>query len=110
MSALTLNLPDNLYEKAMQAAASKNLSIDSLMTVALTQTLSRLLADPVLEERAARATGEGLAQFLAQVPTIDPPELDALPEGYQPTLDSRIESAIREHGAAEPTSGFHPRE
>ena len=52
MSALTVNLPDNLHEKAREVAASKNLSMDALVTIALTQSLSRLVADPQLEERA----------------------------------------------------------
>jgi len=84
MSALTVNLPDNLHEKAREVAASKNLSMDALVTIALTQSLSRLIAEPPLEQRAARATGKGLDEFLAQVPTSDPPEWDRLPDGYQP--------------------------
>lgn len=83
MSALTINLPDNLHQKAREVAASKNLSMDALVTIALAQSLSRLIAEPLLEERAARATGQGLDEFLAQVPSTEPPEWDHLPEGYQ---------------------------
>ena len=83
MCALTVNLPDNLHEKARQVAASKNLSMDALVTIALTQSLSRLVLEPHLEERAARATGKGMDEFLAQVPAAEPPEWDRLPEGYQ---------------------------
>ena len=83
MSALTVNLPDHLHEKALEVAASKNLSLDALVTIALTQSLSRLIAEPNLEERAARATGKGITDFLAQVPDAEPPESDRLPEGYQ---------------------------
>jgi plasmid stability protein len=82
MSALTVNLPDNLHDKAREVAASKNLSMDALVTIALTQSLSRLVAEPLLEERAARSTGKGLNEFLAQVPATNPPEWDKLPEGY----------------------------
>jgi hypothetical protein len=83
MSALTVNLPENLHEKAREVAASKNLSMDALVTIALSQSLSRLIAEPHLEERAARATGEGITDFLAQVPDAEPPEWDRLPESYQ---------------------------
>ncbi len=48
-----------------------------------TQSLSRLVAELHLEQRAARATGKGLDEFLAQIPCTDPPEWDRLPEGYQ---------------------------
>jgi hypothetical protein len=83
MSALTVNLPDNLHEKAREVAALKNLSMDALVTIALTQSLSRLIAEPLLEERAARATGNGADEFLDQVPGAEPPPWDKLPEGYK---------------------------
>jgi hypothetical protein len=86
MSAVTVNLPDNLHEKARQVAASKDLSLDALIAIALAQTLSRLVADPDLEERAARATGHGLDDFLSQVPGAEPPDWDRLPDGYQRNL------------------------
>ena len=69
MSVVTVNLPDNLHEKAREVAASKNLSMDELVAIALSQSLSRLVRDPSLEERAARATGERMREFLAQVPS-----------------------------------------
>jgi post-segregation antitoxin (ccd killing protein) len=83
MSALTVNLPEPLHEKAREVAASKNLSMDALVTIALAQSLSRLVAEPYLEERAARATGKGMDEFLAQVPAAEPSEWDRLPKGYQ---------------------------
>ena len=51
MSALTVNLPDNLHEKALQVAAARNLSMDTLVAIALTQSLSRLVRDPYWEGR-----------------------------------------------------------
>lgn len=83
MSVMTINLPDNLQEKAREVAAAKNLSLDALVSIALAQSLSRLVRDPHLEERAARATGKGINEFLAQVSRGDPQESDKLPEGYQ---------------------------
>jgi predicted transcriptional regulator len=83
MSVMTINLPDDLQEKAREAAAAQNLSLDALVSIALAQSLSRLLRDPHLEERAARATGKGFGEFLAQVPCARPLESDKLPEGYQ---------------------------
>ena len=83
MAALTVNLPDNLHNKAREVAVAKKLSMDALVTIAMTQSLSRLVAEPRLEERAARATGKGMTEFLAQVPNAAPPEWERLPEGYQ---------------------------
>jgi hypothetical protein len=57
--------------------------MDALVTIALTQSLSRLVRDPHLEERAARASGKGISEFLAQVPNAEPAEGDKLPEDYR---------------------------
>lgn len=84
MSALTVELPDKLHQKAREVAAAKNLSMDALVTIALTQSLSRLVPDPYLEARAGQSTGKGLEEFLAQVPSSEPSDNDCLPEGYEP--------------------------
>jgi hypothetical protein len=84
MSALTVELPEHLHQKAREVAAAKNLSMDALVAIALTQSLSRLVEDPYLQERAAHATGKGLEEFLAKVPPGEPPAWDQLPEGYEP--------------------------
>jgi hypothetical protein len=83
MSVMTVTLPDKLHEKAREVAASKNLSMDALVSIALAQSLSRLVRDPELEARAARATGKGIGEFLSQVPTAEPPEWDQLPQDYK---------------------------
>lgn len=83
MSEMTVNLPENLHGKALEVAASKNLSMDALVSIALAQSFSRLVRDPHLEARAARATGRGIGEFLSQIPSVDAPEWGQLPEGYQ---------------------------
>lgn len=83
MSVMTVNLPDDLHEKAIEVAAAKKLSMDALVSIALAQSLSRLVRDPHLEERAARATGKGIDEFMSQVPSAEPPEWDRLPKDYK---------------------------
>jgi hypothetical protein len=83
MSVMTVNLPDNLHEKAREVAASKNLSMDALVTIARTQSLSRLIRDPHLEERAVRASGKGMSEFLEQVPAAESLEQDKLRKSYE---------------------------
>ena len=84
MISITVNLPDHLHEKAREVAASKNLSMDALVSIALAQCVSRLVRDLHLEERAARATGKGIDEFLSQAPNASAPEWDRLPENYRP--------------------------
>jgi hypothetical protein len=83
MSVMTVNLPENLHEKAREVAAAKNLSMDALVSISLAQSLSRLVRDPDLEARAARATGKGISEFLSQVPAAEAPDWDKLQDGYR---------------------------
>jgi hypothetical protein len=78
MSALMVDLPEKLQEKAREVAAARHLSLDALIAVSLAQTLSRLVADPYLERRAAQATGSGLQDFLDQVPDVPADAADRL--------------------------------
>lgn len=78
MSALMVELPEKLQEKAREVAASRRLSLDALIAVSLAQTLSRLVADPYLDQRSAQATGQGLKVFLDQVPDAATEEQDRL--------------------------------
>jgi len=78
MSALTVELPEGLRQKAQEVAAAKGLPLESLAAIALSQTLSRLVHDPELEQRAARATGQGIKAFLEQVPDVEPEPCDRL--------------------------------
>jgi hypothetical protein len=84
MSLLTIELPETLHQKAREVAAARNLSVEALVAIALEQTLSRLVPDPYLEQRAARATGKGIEEFLAAVSDSSRVESDRLPEGYRP--------------------------
>ena len=81
---MTVDLPELLHQKAREVAAAKKLSMDALITIALSQSLSRLVPDPYLEERASRAPGKGIEALLAKVPANQPPDSDRLPEGYKP--------------------------
>jgi hypothetical protein len=76
MSALMVDLPEKLQEKAREVAVARHLSLDALIAVSLAQTLSRLVVDPYLERRATQATGTGLRDFLDQVPDVPADEGD----------------------------------
>lgn len=78
MTALQVQLPERLYQKATEIAASQHLSLDMIVAASLAQWLSRIVPDSYLEERAARATGQGLAAVLADAPDTPPEEYDRL--------------------------------
>jgi hypothetical protein len=78
MTALEVQLPERLYDKAIAVAESQNLSMDMIVAASLAQWLARIIPDPYLEERAQRATGTAFSELLSQVPDVPPTEEDSL--------------------------------
>ncbi len=78
MIAVTVELPGEICEKALEVAKSQKQSFDEFVTISLAQSLSRIIKDPYLEKRAKRATGKGIEKFLAQVPDVEPENYDRL--------------------------------
>jgi Arc/MetJ family transcription regulator len=80
MSRLTIEIDEEAKAAVEQAAREQNLSASDFVKLALTQALSRLLKDPVLEARAARADGSGFRDFNASVPNVPPTPSDQVIE------------------------------
>lgn len=79
MSAIRIELPDRVHERALELARKNSMSLERLMLVALVEKLSTMLPDPALEERARRGTLEGFENFMKAVPDVDPDPGDRLP-------------------------------
>ncbi len=79
MSAIQIELPDPVHERAMELARQNAMPLDRLMVVALVEKLSTMHPDEALEARARRGTWEGLDEFLQGVPDVEPKEFDRLP-------------------------------
>lgn len=72
MSAITVNLPDSLYDKLKEVAEKDRSTPEQLVVVAIAEKLSSLLTVEYLEERAKRAKPERLNHLLARVPSVEP--------------------------------------
>lgn len=81
MSAIHLELPDEVHRRAAELAEQKHMPLDRLLIVALVEKLSTLFPDPTLEERARRGTWEGFDEFMKGVPDVEPEDYDRLPKG-----------------------------
>jgi hypothetical protein len=78
MTELSIELPDKLFEKVCEVSKKNNIPIDEIIAASLADKLNRIIPDPYLEERAGRATGEGLSLVLSQVPDVSPEDYDKL--------------------------------
>jgi len=78
MSTIEIHIPDKLLAQAKQLAERENVSLDQLVTIALTAQVSAWITKDYLENRAARGSWEKAREVLARVPDVDPPAHDAL--------------------------------
>jgi hypothetical protein len=78
MSAISLRLPESLHEKAREVARQENVSVNQLITLALAEKLSALLAEDYLVMRARRGDRAKFEAAMAKVPDVEPEEADRL--------------------------------
>ena len=78
MSAIQIELPEQVHQRALELARRKSLSLDRLMVVALVEKLSTMFPDETLEQRAKRAERAAFDEFMKGVPDVEPQERDKL--------------------------------
>ncbi len=84
MSAIQIELPEPVRQRATQLAKQQSMSLDRLMVVALVEKLATMFPDDALEARAQRGTLQGFRDFMQGVPDVEPPAFDLLPKTPQP--------------------------
>lgn len=57
MSTLSVRLPDSLHEKLKELAEKEGVSMNQLITLAVSEKMSALLTVDYLKERASEQTG-----------------------------------------------------
>ncbi len=78
MSTISLRLPDSLHHTARELAAKERISINQLITLALAEKVSALLAEEYLGKRARRSRRQKFNKALAKIADIEPEEQDRL--------------------------------
>ncbi len=78
MTTLTAAVPDLLYQQIQRLAEKEAVSLDQLITMALTAHLSAWEAKQYLDQRAGRGDWAKFQAILAKVPDIEPEEEDRL--------------------------------
>lgn len=78
MSVLSLRLPDSLHQSARNLADRENISINQLVTLALAEKISALMAEDYIRERAKRGSQEKFDSAMAKVADVEPLEEDRL--------------------------------
>lgn len=72
MSAITITVPETLYNKVKELAERDNSSIEQFAVLALAEKMSSIVTTEYLEERSKRATPGGLSTLLSKAPNAEP--------------------------------------
>lgn len=67
--SLTIDVPDELYQRTAEIAAQANISVEDLVISSVEQHLREL---DRLKERAERGSREKFLQVLEKVPDVEP--------------------------------------
>jgi hypothetical protein len=78
MSTLSLRLPDSIHRHIKEIAEREGVSINQLISTAVTEKVSALLTDDYIQERAARSDKKTLRKILKRVPKRQPLKGDEL--------------------------------
>ena len=78
MGTISLRLPASLHINARELAKKESVSINQLITLALAEKVSALMAEDYLGKRAKRGDKRKFQKTLAKVANIKPEEHDRL--------------------------------
>jgi hypothetical protein len=79
MSTISLRLPNSLHKHVRKLAEQESVSINQLITLALSEKLSALATEEYLGSRAERGSRKKFEQAMARVPKVKPGAHDRLP-------------------------------
>jgi len=78
MSTISLNLPHSLYNQVKELAEKESISINHLITLALSEKISALITEEYIQKRANRGSRIKFEQAMAKVAKVEPKEYDKL--------------------------------
>ena len=78
MAAVSLRLPNSIYEFAKELSSKDSVSLNQFIATAIAEKISALNTESYLNERASRASKSKFLNALDKVPNSEPDEFDKL--------------------------------
>ena len=75
---ITANIPDALYQQVEALAKRENISVEQLLTIALSAQVSAWMTKDYIEEKAKQGSWEKFQQVLKKVLDVEPESCDRL--------------------------------
>lgn len=80
MSVVSLRLPDYLHQAVRKLALQERVTINQLITLAIAEKVSVLMAEDYIAERARRGNRAAFERVLAKAPNAEPEPYDRMGE------------------------------
>lgn len=80
MTQITLRLPDSLHRRAKELSAQDHVSLNTMITTALSEKIASMETLETLRQRAAKGKNIPFSEAFSEVPDGPPIEGDELPE------------------------------
>ncbi|MEK7674652.1 MAG: hypothetical protein AAB676_02295 [Verrucomicrobiota bacterium] len=84
MKTIEAQIPEPVLKQAQELAARENVPLAQIISLAVTQAVGVWSNESYIALRAKRASREKFLDALKEVPDVEPPDYDGLPEGYKP--------------------------
>ena len=75
---ITVNIPKALYQQVEVLAKQENISVEQLITIALSAQVSAWMTKDYIEEKVKRGSWENFKQVLKKVPDVELESCDRL--------------------------------
>ena len=82
MTTIEAKIPEPVLKQAEALAEREQIPLEQLISLAVTQAVGVWSNESYLALRANRGSREDFLKVLEQVPDVEPPDYDRLPEGY----------------------------
>ncbi len=82
MTTIEVKIPELVLKQAEALAKRKHIPLERLISLAVTEAVGVWSGESYLALRAKRGSREDFLKVLEQVPDVEPPDYDRLPEGY----------------------------
>ena len=83
MKTIEAQIPEPVLKQAQELAAREHIPLEQIISLAVTQAVGVWSNESYIALRARRASRKKFQDALKEVPDIEPPECDRLPDGYK---------------------------
>ncbi len=85
MKTVEAQIPEPVLKQAQELAERENVPLEQIITLAVTQSIGVWSSESYVALRAKRGSREKFLDALKEVPDVEPPDYDRLPEGHRST-------------------------